>query len=114
MIIELGTVFSKVAYKYASSSNLSLKLWSADELIRLDYIPTSILIQPDCKTVEGFGYEAETKYNVLKANKNESEYFYFKGLKDLISLKRVCISSFPLFIMISKSCVMSQILYELS
>ncbi|XP_053407523.1 uncharacterized protein LOC123547288 [Mercenaria mercenaria] len=42
-------------------------------------VPTSLLINPDGKSVCAFGYEADQKYNDLVVNAEEENFFYFRG-----------------------------------
>ena len=46
--------------------------------------PTCVLIKPDGKTLEAFGYEAETKYADLTDNNRHKEWYYFKRFKMML------------------------------
>ena len=46
--------------------------------------PTTVLIQPDGKTLEAFGYEAEIKYTELVESDTHHPYYYFERFKMML------------------------------
>ena len=51
--------------------------------------PTTVLIRPDGKTLEAFGYEAEDKYSKLASDDKHKHYYYFKLFKMMLYVKQV-------------------------
>ena len=51
--------------------------------------PTSVLIRPDGRTLEAFGYEAEDRYAKLADDGKHKDYYYFKLFKMLLYDKLV-------------------------
>ena len=51
--------------------------------------PTTILIKPDGKTLEAFGYEAEDRYRELVEDNEHHGYYYFKRFKMMLHGKEV-------------------------
>lgn len=44
-------------------------------------IPICLLVKPDGKTFEAFGYKAEEKYIELADNNSHTDYYYFRRFK---------------------------------
>ncbi|XP_045203853.2 heat shock 70 kDa protein 12B-like [Mercenaria mercenaria] len=89
--IDFGTSFS--GWAFASSTDLELNHQNQPPTItvkpwRSEYAthstgktPTCVLIKPDGKSLEAFGYDAEKKYDELVSEQNDKEYYYFKDFK---------------------------------
>ncbi|KAH3834076.1 hypothetical protein DPMN_107394 [Dreissena polymorpha] len=56
------------------------KTWSGGQLTSLKG-PTCVLIRPDGKTLEAFGYEAETRYSELSEDDQHKKWYYFRRFK---------------------------------
>lgn len=55
--------------------------------------PTCVLIKPDGKTLEAFGYDAESKYAHLTMSKieNHKDWYFFQRFKMMLFEKSVII-----------------------
>ncbi|KAL3879592.1 hypothetical protein ACJMK2_031881 [Sinanodonta woodiana] len=51
--------------------------------------PTTVLIKPDAKTLDSFGYEAESKYSELASDDNNEHkrWYYFRHFKMMLHEK---------------------------
>ncbi|XP_052225821.1 heat shock 70 kDa protein 12A-like isoform X2 [Dreissena polymorpha] len=59
---------------------VSAKTWSGNQLTSLKG-PTCVLIKPDGKTLERFGFDAETRYSQLSQTGEHKKWYYFKKFK---------------------------------
>ncbi|XP_060582170.1 heat shock 70 kDa protein 12B-like isoform X2 [Ruditapes philippinarum] len=89
--IDFGTTYSGCAYSLranfdADPAKAFTKKWNSGTGITVK-TPTSILIEPDGKTVKAFGYEAEDEYENLAANDEHKDYFYFERFKMSLNMK---------------------------
>ena len=57
--------------------------------------PTTVLVNPDGRTLEAFGYEAENKYAELAEEKMHYKYYYFKRFKMMLHEKMVGYGKYP-------------------
>ena len=85
--IDFGTTYSGWAYLFlhdykSNPTNAIVRHWNSgtDSLIT-EKTPTCALIAPDGKTLVGFGYEAEDKYQKLVENCTHKQYYFFKRFK---------------------------------
>ncbi|KAL4230257.1 Heat shock 70 kDa protein 12A [Mactra antiquata] len=82
--IDFGTAFSGWAYSMHNDKNAIIcKHWNSGTHISLK-APTTVLIQPDGKTFDAFGYDAENRYANLFYNKEHAPYYYFQQFKMLL------------------------------
>ena len=54
--------------------------------------PTTVLIEPDGKTLKSFGYAAETEFADLTSGNKHREYYYFKRFKMMLDGRQVSVS----------------------
>ncbi|XP_053376188.1 heat shock 70 kDa protein 12A-like [Mercenaria mercenaria] len=86
--IDFGTTYSGWAFSFRHDyerdpTKVSAKNWEGGTLVSQKG-PTCILIKPDGKTADSFGYDAESKY-AEKAEENEQDqWFFFKRFKMLL------------------------------
>lgn len=85
--IDFGTSFSGWAFSFHHDYEIdptiaSLKQWHAGtgNLIT-EKTPTVLLVKPDGKTFQAFGYAAETQYRQLVDQEEHAQYYYFKDFK---------------------------------
>ncbi|XP_052254956.1 heat shock 70 kDa protein 12A-like [Dreissena polymorpha] len=84
--IDFGTTFSGWAYSthddFATDpTKIFAPQWnSSDQMISLK-TPTCILIKPDGKTVDTFGYDAENRYTQLAADEIHKDWYFFRRFK---------------------------------
>ncbi|KAK3577061.1 hypothetical protein CHS0354_003148 [Potamilus streckersoni] len=91
--IDFGTTYSGWAFSfkneyYADPTKVSCKQWNGDRIVS-PKAPTAVLIKPDRKTLDSFGYDAETKYADL-ASDDSSEYqrwYFFRRFKIMLHEK---------------------------
>ncbi|KAK3580556.1 hypothetical protein CHS0354_009513 [Potamilus streckersoni] len=86
--IDFGTTYSGWAYSFEHQfkkdpTQISAKVWSGGQLVS-EKAPTTVLIQPDGKTFEAFGYQAEDKYADLAESGEHRKWFYFRRFKMLL------------------------------
>ena len=85
--IDFGTTFSGWAYSFLHDYRLdptkaSFRSWnSGTDTLITEKTPTCVLIAPDGKTLVGFGYEAEDKYQKLVEKGTHRQYYFFKRFK---------------------------------
>jgi hypothetical protein len=89
--IDFGTTYSGWAYSLRSNfdsdrTKASTKLWNSGSA-QTEKTPTCILIRPDGKTIEAFGYEAEDRYQDLAGTEEHMDFFYFRRFKMSLSKK---------------------------
>ena len=84
--IDFGTTFSGRAYQFLHDYELNptttvkAKDWNNGSNIS-NKTPTTVLIQPDGKTLEAFGYDAEDKFASLAENEEHESWYYFRRFK---------------------------------
>ncbi|WAQ94400.1 HS12B-like protein, partial [Mya arenaria] len=81
--IDFGTMYSSWAYSLLHEfkndpTQISAKQWQGQESTKG---PTTVLIKPDGKTLEAFGFEAETRYTELIDEDEHESYYFFKRFK---------------------------------
>ncbi|XP_060566335.1 heat shock 70 kDa protein 12A-like [Ruditapes philippinarum] len=95
--IDFGTTFSSWGFSFKHEFDLdptkvTAKQWSGLESTISLKGPTTILINPDGKTIDSFGFDAETKYAELAEENQHQKWYYFKRFKmqlfDKIGLQR--------------------------
>lgn len=95
--IDFGTTYSGWAYSFLHDYNSDptkaiVRHWySGTDTLATEKTPTCALIAPDGKTLEGFGYEAENKYQKLVENGTHRQHYFFKRFKmalDKLTIKR--------------------------
>ncbi|KAL3885516.1 hypothetical protein ACJMK2_025569 [Sinanodonta woodiana] len=93
--IDFGTTFSGWACSFSHEyekepTKVYVKQWTKGYLSQK--APTSVLIKPDGKTFEAFGYEAEDKYAELAEKEDHEKWYFFRRFKmhlhDVTSLNR--------------------------
>ncbi|KAL3880085.1 hypothetical protein ACJMK2_032354 [Sinanodonta woodiana] len=81
--IDFGTTFSSWAYSFNNDpGRMFCKNWNSDQYISMK-APTTILFQPDGKTFEAFGYEAENSYAKIGEESEEAlnSWYYYRQFK---------------------------------
>ncbi|KAH3735129.1 hypothetical protein DPMN_041591 [Dreissena polymorpha] len=86
--IDFGTTYSGIAFSFkhefdTDPNKMSTMKWSGSKLMSLKG-PTCVLIKPDGKTFDKFGFEAETKYSELSENGDHKKWFYFQRFKMML------------------------------
>ncbi|XP_053395912.1 heat shock 70 kDa protein 12B-like [Mercenaria mercenaria] len=86
--IDFGTTYSGWAFSFKydferDPTKITAKNWHGDQLIS-SKAPTCVLIKPDGKTFDSFGYTAESKYADLAAEEKHGEWFFFKRFKMML------------------------------
>ncbi|WAQ94602.1 HS12B-like protein [Mya arenaria] len=81
--IDFGTTYSSWAFSFrheneSDPTQISAKQCQGECPTKE---PTTVLIQPDGKTLEAFGFEAETRYTELIDEDEHESYFFFKRFK---------------------------------
>ncbi|XP_052793927.1 heat shock 70 kDa protein 12A-like [Mya arenaria] len=81
--IDFGTTYSSWAYSLLHDykndpRQISAKQWQGHDSTKG---PTTVLIKPDGKTLEAFGFEAETRYTELIDEDEHESYYFFKRFK---------------------------------
>ncbi|WAQ94605.1 HS12B-like protein, partial [Mya arenaria] len=81
--IDFGTTYSSWAFSFrheyeSDPTQISAKQWLEHESTKG---PTTVLIKPDGRTLEAFGYEAETRYAELIDEEAHESYYFFKRFK---------------------------------
>ncbi|KAL3879591.1 hypothetical protein ACJMK2_031880 [Sinanodonta woodiana] len=91
--IDFGTTYSGWAFSFkhdydADPTKISAKQWQGGHLISMK-APTAVLIKPDAKTFDSFGYEAENKYIELASDDNNEHkrWYYFRRFKMMLHEK---------------------------
>ena len=83
--IDFGTTTSGWAYSFVDEfksepAKAKVREWNSGSLVT-EKTPTCALISPDGETLEGFGYEAENKYEALVKQDQHRDYYYFRRFK---------------------------------
>ncbi|KAL3879879.1 hypothetical protein ACJMK2_032156 [Sinanodonta woodiana] len=88
--IDFGTTYSGWAFSFkheydTDPTKIGTKHWNAGDYISMK-APTTVLIKPDARTLDSFGYEAENKYYELASeNNNEHKtWYYFRRFKMML------------------------------
>lgn len=86
--IDFGTTFSGWGYSFkhefkSDPTNIHAKNWNNGTNIS-SKAPTAVLIKPDGKTFEAFGYEAEAKYAELCADGEHRDWCFFNRFKMML------------------------------
>lgn len=97
--IDFGTTYSGWAYSFLHDierdpTKAYVKVWhSGSGTLVTEKAPTCLLIRPDGKTLDAFGYEAENKYRELIDKEEHGRYYYFRRFKMILNTKLgdVCI-----------------------
>ncbi|KAH3738013.1 hypothetical protein DPMN_044616 [Dreissena polymorpha] len=91
--IDFGTTYSGYAFSFKSQFetdplNIAAKTWAGGQLQSLKG-PTCVLIKPDGKTLETFGFDAETRYSQLIEIGQHTKWYYFQRFKMLLWEKAI-------------------------
>ncbi|KAH3830275.1 heat shock 70 kDa protein 12A-like [Dreissena polymorpha] len=83
--IDFGTTYSGWAFSFkhefeSDPLKISAKQWIGGSLLSSKG-PTCVLIKPDGKSLEAFGYDAESKYADLAETHAHKQWYYFKRFK---------------------------------
>lgn len=84
--IDFGTTYSGWAYSLYNDymiapTKAQTKVWySKTGTLATEKTSTVVLIKPDGKTLEAFGYDAEDRYDELD-NEKQHGYYYFTRFK---------------------------------
>ncbi|XP_060551251.1 heat shock 70 kDa protein 12B-like [Ruditapes philippinarum] len=86
--IDFGTTYSGWAFSFKHDfdkdpTKVSAKNWIGDKLVSAK-APTCVLIKPDGKTLDSFGYAAETKYAELAEEGAHEPWYYFRRFKMML------------------------------
>ncbi|XP_053399339.1 heat shock 70 kDa protein 12A-like isoform X2 [Mercenaria mercenaria] len=86
--IDFGTTYSGWAFSFKNDfdkdpTKVCAKNWTGDQLVS-SKTPTCVLINPDGKTLDSFGYEAETKYAELATDELHKPWFFFRRFKMML------------------------------
>ncbi|XP_053398855.1 heat shock 70 kDa protein 12A-like isoform X2 [Mercenaria mercenaria] len=89
--IDFGTTYSGWAFSFLSDfksdrTKASARKWHSGST-QTDKTPTCILLRPDGKTIEAFGYDAENRYRDLIDSGEHEKYYYFRRFKMLLNKK---------------------------
>lgn len=99
--IDFGTTYSGWAFSNSDDfeddpTNPYVQRWRCGKH-SFQKTPTCVLVNPDGKTVEAFGFEAEDKYIDLVAKGTHEDYFFFKRFKMALNKKLGEVSTFCTF-----------------
>ena len=83
--LDFGTTYSGWGYALRDDfltdpSKVTVKHWNSGNIISYK-APTCILLSPDGKIVEAFGYDAETRYAALIHDGKNKYYYFFSRFK---------------------------------
>lgn len=86
--IDFGTTYSGWGFSFKHEferdpTKVSAKNWTGGQLVSLKG-PTCILIKPDGKTLEDFGYDAESRYADLITEEKHQPWYFFRRFKMLL------------------------------
>ncbi|KAH3788754.1 hypothetical protein DPMN_166902 [Dreissena polymorpha] len=86
--IDFGTTYSGWAFSFKHDferdpCKVSAKTWTGHQLTTLKG-PTCVLIKPDGKTLDTFGYDAETQYSQLSQSGEHKKWYYFQKFKMML------------------------------
>ncbi|KAL3879862.1 hypothetical protein ACJMK2_032141 [Sinanodonta woodiana] len=93
--IDIGTTYSGWAFSFkheydTDPTKIVARQWYGGQMLSMK-APTTVLIKPDAKTFDSFGYEAETKYSELASvgNNEHKCWYYFSRFKMMLHEKMV-------------------------
>ncbi|KAL3879863.1 hypothetical protein ACJMK2_032141 [Sinanodonta woodiana] len=88
--IDFGTTYSGWAFSFkheydTDPTKIGARQWYGGQLVSMK-APTTVLIKPDAKTFDSFGYEAETRYIELASDDNNEHkrWYYFRRFKMML------------------------------
>ncbi|KAL3879877.1 hypothetical protein ACJMK2_032154 [Sinanodonta woodiana] len=88
--IDFGTTYSGWAFSFkheydTDSTKIAARQWHGGQMVSTKS-PTTVLIKPDGKTFDSFGYEAETRYSELASDDNNehNKWYYFRRFKMML------------------------------
>ncbi|KAL3879883.1 hypothetical protein ACJMK2_032159 [Sinanodonta woodiana] len=88
--IDFGTTYSGWAFSFkheydTDPTKIAARQWHGGQMVSLK-APTTVLIKPDARTFDSFGYEAETKYSELASedNNEHKRWYYFRRFKMML------------------------------
>ncbi|KAL3879593.1 hypothetical protein ACJMK2_031882 [Sinanodonta woodiana] len=91
--IDFGTTYSGWAFSFkheydTDPTKICARQWFGGQLVSMK-APTTVLIKPDARTFDSFGYEAETKYSELASedNNEHKRWYYFRRFKMMLHEK---------------------------
>ncbi|XP_052779786.1 heat shock 70 kDa protein 12A-like [Mya arenaria] len=81
--IDFGATYSSWAFSFkheydSDPTSVSAKQWQGRESQKG---PTSVLINPDGKTLDSFGFDAESKYADLIEKEEHNDWYFFRRFK---------------------------------
>ncbi|XP_053402835.1 heat shock 70 kDa protein 12B-like [Mercenaria mercenaria] len=84
--IDFGTTNSGWAFSFlhefqTDPTKASVRQWRSGGNLVTEKVPACVLIKPDGKTLEAFGYAAEVKYRDLTDKGDHEDYYYFGRFK---------------------------------
>ncbi|XP_052231521.1 heat shock 70 kDa protein 12A-like isoform X2 [Dreissena polymorpha] len=91
--IDFGTTFSGWACSFRSQfesdpSNVFVRPWNGFLFIS-SKAPTCVLIKPDGKTPDAFGFDAEYRYAELSENDSHKQWYFFQRFKLMLLNKPI-------------------------
>ncbi|KAL3879605.1 hypothetical protein ACJMK2_031893 [Sinanodonta woodiana] len=88
--IDFGTTYSGWAFSFkheydTDPTKIAARQWHGGQMVSMKS-PTTVLIKPDRKTFDSFGYEAETRYSELASDDNNehNKWYYFRRFKMML------------------------------
>ncbi|XP_060559879.1 uncharacterized protein LOC132719935 [Ruditapes philippinarum] len=89
--LDLGTAYSGWASSFftdfkSDRTKISARYWNSGS-IQTPKTPTCLLVKPDGKTIESFGYEAENRYRELIEDNMHASYYFFRRFKMVLNRK---------------------------
>ncbi|KAK3578318.1 hypothetical protein CHS0354_004228 [Potamilus streckersoni] len=88
--IDFGTTYSGWAFSFkheydTDPTRIIAKQWFGGPLVSMK-APTTVLIKPDGRTFDSFGYDAESKYSELASDDNNEHkrWYYFRRFKMML------------------------------
>ncbi|XP_060600608.1 uncharacterized protein LOC132754036 [Ruditapes philippinarum] len=89
--LDIGTAYSGCSYSYfeefkTNRTKIYARSWNSGS-IQTAKTPTCVLVKPDGKTVEAFGYEAENRYRELIEDNMHTSYYFFRQFKMMLYRK---------------------------
>ncbi|XP_060558649.1 heat shock 70 kDa protein 12B-like [Ruditapes philippinarum] len=86
--IDFGTTYSGWAFSFKGDfhnnpTKVCARNWIGNQLISAK-APTCVLIEPDGKTLDSFGYKAENKYADLSEERAHEPWYYFWRFKMML------------------------------
>ncbi|XP_053399648.1 uncharacterized protein LOC123544548 [Mercenaria mercenaria] len=82
-VIDFGKTYTYLSFiptvklkEHLSETNVYARQWSSDSGAMWTKAPTCVLIEPDGKTFNSFGFEAESIFSKLPVDERDSWYFF--------------------------------------